>query len=300
MTNEGIDKNITITSEELRNKNAVDTNGKVKDFSKSRFWYYTTMTTASYILQSHTFWVRSIEHMNDKAEAELHGSDKNIIHALCFCNSDSEKIPMWYLYSGISGKGVSIGFTPGSLLGIIKTIDTVRGVTNEGESYEIKRGKDFDVEAGWIYYRKTESLINYKRKWYQLSDLENDFEKGNCFIKDYPWEYEKEFRIIFKNKTRFVFEHIEIEIPKEYWEKLTVRFAPEWDSRELKKLRNTQPGFMELQEDKIKYSSINIKMSLLERNKQEINRFIIDKMIANSADANSIEIVNSIFGKGLY
>lgn len=200
MTNEGIDKNITITSEELRNKNAVDTNGKVKDFSKSRFWYYTTMTTASYILQSHTFWVRSIEHMNDKAEAELHGSDKNIIHALCFCNSDSEKIPMWYLYSGISGKGVSIGFTPGSLLGIIKTIDTVRGVTNEGESYEIKRGKDFDVEAGWIYYRKTESLINYKRKWYQLSDLENDFEKGNCFIKDYPWEYEKEFRIFFKIK----------------------------------------------------------------------------------------------------
>ena len=300
MWKEDINNNIIITSKELRDKNSVDFYGKAKDFSNSKFWYYTTMATASEILRSHTFWVRSIEKMNDKAEAELHSSVKNVIHALCLCNSDTEKIPMWYLYSGISGKGVSIGFTPGSLLGIIKTIETVRGVTNEGESYEIKRGQDFDIEVGWIYYRKTESLINYKRKWYQLSDLGNDFGKGNYFIKDYPWEYEKEFRIVFKNKTRFIFEHIEIEIPKESWEKLTVRFAPEWDPAELKKLRNTQPGFMGLQEDKIKYSSINIKMSLLERNKQEINRFIIDKMIANSADENSIEIVNSILGKGLY
>ena len=49
--------------------------------------------------------------MNDLREADLHGAEKEDIFVQCFCNSDTEKIPMWYLYGGIVGRGASIGFT---------------------------------------------------------------------------------------------------------------------------------------------------------------------------------------------
>ena len=35
-----------------------------------------------------------------------------------------------------------------------------------------------------------------EHKWYVVDDIRS-FERDNYFLKAYPWEYEKEFRIIF-------------------------------------------------------------------------------------------------------
>ncbi len=101
-----------ISAVELLQKNKIDLDGNAKDFSQTKFWYYTKVDTVSKILESRSFHVSNLARMNDKAEALLHDSDKEKVHALCFCNSRSEKIPMWYLYAGLSGKGAAIGITP--------------------------------------------------------------------------------------------------------------------------------------------------------------------------------------------
>ena len=41
--------------------------------------------------------------------------------------------------------------------------------------------------------------VNYINKFVNVEEAEQFFD-GNSFIKDYPWEYEKEFRLVFTNR----------------------------------------------------------------------------------------------------
>ena len=151
-------KDIVITSKKMIESNQIDINGLAKDFSDTTFWYYTTLETAKLILKNKCFYVNNLTNMNDKAEADNHKMTANSIYALCFCNSKSEKIPMWYLYSGLTGRGVSIGITPAVMLEFIRSIENVQGV-NDNAQY--LRNKDFDLSAAWVYYReqKTNRVI---------------------------------------------------------------------------------------------------------------------------------------------
>ena len=267
-----------ISSRELKKCNNVDPSSKAKAFTDKTFWYYTSMETAVSILTSNNVWVRSINEMNDKSEAELHSTDGSRIHALCFCNSSTEKIPMWYLYSGMLGKGISIGFTPGNLLDLLKSLQTVKGIDKETHNvFCLKKGEDFDLELGWIFYAVPSGRIKYKGKWFQLKDSLLSFTQGNYFVKDYPWEYEKEFRLVFKNKTSFVLDHLEIEILESCKRKLKLCFAPEWEEKDRNSAINhcISEG---ISKDKISESSLNIKMSLFERNKKDILNYVAEKI----------------------
>ena len=116
---------IKISSEELKKLNQLSLPCKAKDFSNSSFWYYTNLYTADLILKNKCVYISNLSLMNDIDEAELHCKNKEFIHCFCLCNSDTEKIPMWYLYAGITGQGVSLGFSPSAMIDFISSIKTV-------------------------------------------------------------------------------------------------------------------------------------------------------------------------------
>ncbi len=264
-------ENEKITQTEMLQRNNIDINVNA-DIGTASFWYYTSLNNADKILENSCFHIRSINDMNDKDEAGLHKNSK-FVHALCLCNSDTEKIPMWYLYSGLDGKGVSIGFTASTLLKFVRSIKTVKVVSNE--DIELSVGKEVTIKCGWIFYRKKDQpeKIKYRNKFYELTDFEF-FEQENYFVKDYPWEYEKEFRIVVINNTAQPYEKFKIDIPIELYKNVKIRFAPEFQNETIYETIKGYKGVQKLLAKKMLRSNLKINMGLYERNAKGVVDFI--------------------------
>ena len=254
-------KDIEISSKELKQMNKVVPK-RANDFSKYTFWYYTSYNTANLIFENSEIYISNINKMNDLDEIELHKKDSACVHCLCLCNSKSEKIPMWYLYAGIAGKGISIGFTPAKMIKFLNNIDEL--ITPDETT--LYKDKDFSMESGWVFYRKSakNNKIFYKSKWYSLDDPE-EFAKDNYFIKSYPWEYEREFRMVFHNKTTKKYDYLKLNVGSVI-DKLKIQFAPEITTAESTLLLSKNIGFQKIPSSKIKHSSLGIKMDLCKRN----------------------------------
>lgn len=76
-----------------------------------------------------------------------------MVYSLSFCASDSEKIPLWYLYSGINGKGARLRITKGKFNILLKTPYVLDDT-----------GKNYTIEHGYIYYVK-EKDIKYRNNF---------------------------------------------------------------------------------------------------------------------------------------
>lgn len=276
-----------------------------RGFSNYTFWQYTSVDSIGKILGGNCFWVNNIAAMNDLHETELHERDKQDIFVQCFCNSNSEKIPMWYLYGGIAGKGASLGFTPRVMLDYIRSIkrvtelvyDPAKGTYVEGEQFET--GSDFELQVGWVFYADYELpvkpwpkdsnvvRVSYFNKFVNVEDAEQFFD-GNYFVKDYPWEYEKEFRLVFINRTGNKIDKIKIDIPQAFREsrnrKLKIKLAPE-----ISNSTDASSGASEFEkyagelaevaakngyQVSVARSKLKINMDLLGRSKRDVNEYI--------------------------
>lgn len=267
---------ILISSRDLKDKNKNPLPKKASEFSNYTFWYYTSASTANLILDNATIHLSNIAKMNDNDEKELHKEDGSFVHCLCLCNSNTEKIPMWYLYAGIAGDGVAIGLSPSVLIQLIRSIKKLK--TEDG--LELFIDQDFDIEYGWIFYRKPEgkSQVFYKRKWYSLKDPD-EFSSENYFIKAYSWEYEKEFRIVIHNKTGKSYPKLILDISPIY-KKLKLKLGPE-KSQDKKDLLLQNQGFKKYLISKLECSNLGINMNLCDRNFDSFLNYI-----ANSLDGN--------------
>ena len=270
-----------ITAKELRGKNPPKVSENLEISSSYTFWNYTSIGNLNDILKSGYFFASNLAIMNDKNEKELHPNNSESVHALCFCNSNTEKIPMWYLYGGITGKGCALGVTPAKMRDWIRMIKEVYVVVEEdGEKkpdpkQALSVEKDVSLECGWVFYRKGKSEIFYKNKWHRIAEEDYDeFENDNFFIKDYPWEYEREFRILIKNKTGKNHDRLAIKIPEKIYPSLKLRLAPELTEKkfqsEVKDLEGFQKFFIS---SKAKESDLKISMDLLNRNKERIHEY---------------------------
>lgn len=271
-----------ITAKELRGKNPPKVSENLEISSSYTFWNYTSIGNLNDILKSGYFFASNLAIMNDKNEKELHPNNSESVHALCFCNSNTEKIPMWYLYGGITGKGCALGVTPAKMRDWIRMIKEVYVVVEEdGEKkpdhkQALSVGKDVSLECGWVFYRKGKSEIFYRNKWHRIAEKDYDeFENDNFFIKDYPWEYEREFRILIKNKTGKNHDRLAIKIPEKIYPSLKLRLAPELTEEkfqsEVKDLEGFQKFFIS---SKAKESDLKISMDLLNRNKERIHKYV--------------------------
>lgn len=251
------------TTSDLIQMNNIDIKAKAGDFSSYPFWYYTSLSTADKILFNKNIHISNLANMNDRDECILHEKEKEFVHCLCFCNSNTEKIPMWYLYAGVAGRGASIKFTPRVMLDLISSIDTL---TSTDGTKTLYKGTDFDIIPGWVYYKKVDekSQVFYRNKWYTLSDPYG-FEEGNYFVKSYPWEYEREFRIVIINKTDQAYDRLIVDISKVY-SKLKVKLAPELRENDFDELFSDLKGFQKFSIESYLRSDLQIKMDLFKRN----------------------------------
>ena len=269
---------LDITAKELRGKNPPKVSENLEISSSYTFWNYTSIGNLNDILKSGYFFAGNLATMNDKNEKELHPNNSESVHALCFCNSNTEKIPMWYLYGGITGKGCALGVTPAKMRDWIRMIKEVYVVVGKKADTEqvLSVGKDVSLECGWVFYRKGKSEIFYRNKWHRIAEKDYDkFENDNFFIKDYPWEYEREFRILIKNKTGKNHDRLAIKIPEKIYPSLKLRLAPELTEEkfqsEVKDLEGFQKFFIS---SKAKESDLKISMDLLNRNKERIHKYV--------------------------
>ena len=270
---------IYISAQELKQLNPQFIPKLAGALSSSDFWYYTRLTTADQILDSSTFWVNPISSMNDLDEMDFHYLEKDKIFALCFCNSDSEKIPMWYLYSGIAGKGAALGFTPGCMLTFLRSLEEVEGEKEDNTRITLKINRDLHLQFGWVYYKDqhNESRIMHKNRWYKIDNIA-EFKKDNYNLKNYPWEYEREFRLVFINQTDMDYKKLIVKIPESMKSRIKLRLAPELSKKELIKSKELKYISSDMGPIPIQ-SELKIKMDLLRRNKNCLPEYLPEYLL---------------------
>ena len=267
---------VVISSTELREKNPIEVPRTTDQFSRYSFWHYTKMSTIEKILNSGSFQVGSIADMNDFEERDRHWKKRGNVNALCFCNSNTEKIPMWYLYSGIDGKGAALGLTPGSMIHFLSSIQTAQVLEGKEQGRLLERGKEFDVQFGWVFYRdiRDHKRIFYRNKWYAVDD-EKSFEKDNFFIKQYPWEYEREFRIVFLSKTDAPVKKLEVEIPEQVRRKMKLWLAPGINDASVESEIAKYHSIRDQLYSRTEKSMLKVNINLMDRNREAIREMCL-------------------------
>ncbi len=245
-----------------------------KYFGNSSICHYTTVGAMDNILLKEEFHFSNYENLNDLHE-RCYIEKNNRIFIGCFCSGNTERIPLWYLYSGIDGHGCRFRFTESKMRMFLSNIKTVYPVINgeSDRSKPIEIGKDADIFCGWVYYVKSDKTVKFKGKKYLVSDIDKikDDKILRYFIKDYEWEYEREFRILIMlhdNKNC----DIKIAVPMDI-STISILFAPEAGD-DFREQSLHLPGFTKYTYNLCSKSKLGINMNLAKHNKDAFLNYI--------------------------
>lgn len=178
--------------------------------------HFTTMDSAVNILNSGEFWFSPMSNANDIYERNIQEKSEKEYFTLCFCiTTTGEKLPLWYMYSGIAGQGAAIRFKPSALRDFISSIQSIEGISvDSGNRENLFLDSDFELECSRVIYisKPKGELAMYKDNGKIFREYDPEFDpniedKRIPFVKLYPWEYENEFRIVLvlkpEHKGRF-------------------------------------------------------------------------------------------------
>ncbi len=240
--------------------------------SRTKFCHYTTIDNARNILSSESFFLSKYNRMNDLAEAGLHSNDKDRVFVLCFSNSESFNIPVFYLYGGIDGKGCRIQFTDAKIRDLINKCQ-IRFVNN---SYRVLKREvpsdSYSIFGDWVYYvtndgfceHKIDKINRYNNKEAALKELAKD--NRQYFVKSPIWKYESEFRIVVVFKEKVEYDKIALSFDiKENEKGISMVCGPETSEKEYKEIRKEfgDYGISKCS----RYPEGIVSMDLVERNK---------------------------------
>lgn len=176
-----------------------------KKLTHTKYCYYSAIKGIDSILEKQFFWLSSAYLVNDRKESNTENE-----FFLCLSATDSENIPMWYLYGGIDGQGARITFKKSllkrwlsdiekkSIVYLVKYKDSNYDEILEKEPLEYSvRCSDVlylssyeDDNSCRIKYNNHSNFLFAKEKYQELC------ERFKGAVKAVPWFYEKEFRII--------------------------------------------------------------------------------------------------------
>ena len=233
------------------------------------FNHYTRLGTIEKMFSSTTsYWhVSSLRSMNDRMEADRYGDKSDSTFAMCFSCGTSERIPMWYMYAGIGGAGARISFNKQAFSNFCNSIDVVYTIINKKPdcTNALKKGVDFDIEYGYVCYCNFDNENRIDKIIKDSKEEEDAFLKNRFFIKNYEWEYENEYRIVFKMLNPLP-ENIEkIAIPIDgIKNRISLTVGPEFSQNPTVLSGAIKQEFG----DRIKHSGLRIKMDMLSRNKE--------------------------------
>ncbi len=205
-------------------------------FAHDSFYHYTTLESINKILSDNSFLLSKIGSSNDPTET----ADENV-YCLCFSTGINENLPLWYLYSGIDGKGGRIGFSAAKIyklveLGSYKLMEeyreNVEGKT-EIKYKEVSNLSKSDIEVvvqDILYAKESEEFCDLKyntmtnHKKITVEEFKKFKENNRNFVKSLIWYYEKETRVTVKLKEPII---KKLSNDKEYKVKLSFDNLPE-------------------------------------------------------------------------
>ena len=176
-----------------------------RQWGHGNYFHYTDKNAALNILQKKEFWISSMHESNDTEDArQFDATSQRKNFALCFSCGISENLPLWYLYSGLDGKGARVRFTSGVVKQMIWQgeywlAERVEGVR---EPVPIRKlnNDEFTVKFEDVVYYiegdkpgiadlKYNTMTNHQMP---LADVKKYLEDHQGFGKGLIWFYEKE------------------------------------------------------------------------------------------------------------
>ncbi len=184
-----------------------------REYEHSKYIHYTKLEVIDSILKSCEFWVSDVRELNDRKDREQF--DGTAYFTLCFSTGVNENLPLWYLYSGIDGKGGSIIFTKAKIKKLIQEgkyeLWEFENNNKLRKVCDIKNGENAEISFVDVLYankdietkqRKPQNVaLKYNTMTnYNITNEEFEvFKKTHCGnIKGLIWYYEKETRLLVR------------------------------------------------------------------------------------------------------
>lgn len=222
-------------------------------YRHTHYYHYTSLKNVSDILDSQSFRLTLLSKTaNDNLEKSEYEKLGNNLFSLCFSTGTSESLPLWYLYSGIDGKGARIEISKKDLKNLLTEAKYYLVEIEDTYPYKAKNNTKpiaLNEEDYKMYFRDILYMGSdpEKHKKYQIKyngKVKNDIsfadyndiqQKYKRFIKGLIWFYEKESRLqieitnkqlLNKNKSYVVTIDLESIV-----DKLNIRLAPEFEGK---------------------------------------------------------------------
>ncbi|MBQ2738275.1 MAG: hypothetical protein IJF38_06260 [Clostridia bacterium] len=257
------------------------------DLGTNDFCHYTPLDNLDNIINTKALWASPFSRINDLNEMKNRSANKND-YILCFCNSKTEQIPLWYLYSGGSTGG-RIRLTASKMRNFLTSIEIIYPVINNIIDYNIPLyiDQDFSIKYGWCYYYKDDNLIRYRNTNYKLIEMsQQDILSKDLFFKDYEWKYEREFRIIISLKNNIQCDSLSVPFEAKYIQDILL--SPEHNRK------NDEHKALYSQGQLIKNSSLKCKMNILKKYFSSFPSYIQSVLDTGGFTAKEHSIINHI------
>lgn len=189
-----------------------------------KYYHYTPLGAINAILGSKSFVISAVSRFNDKTDREQFGNEneQRKFFSLCFSRGTEENLSLWYLYSGVDGKGGRLGFTHNKIKRLLSdTLDICDDTSDDKLRFslweydydhhkKIKRIKPLEENKHMtiklrdvLYYRvggkkarlKYNTLTNNA---IQKGEVEKYIKGNKGFNKNLIWYYEKEERLLIE------------------------------------------------------------------------------------------------------
>jgi len=194
---------------ELRTASDLSDYLRGREYNHTEYYHYTRAANVEKILNGHKFLLSNVHNFNDKRDVAQF-CDPSCYFSMCFSTGTSENLPMWYLYSGMQGKGARIRLTKSVVRRLIKD-STYALYKMEGGApgkcvVKLKDGENMELEFGDIIYSNNQDVENVCRLKYNtmtnnempLKEFENYRQYHMGFCKGLIWFYEKETRLLIR------------------------------------------------------------------------------------------------------
>lgn len=254
---------------------------KERAFHHTSYYTYSSLENIDNILCGGTIWLTWLGESttNDTVDSEYY-KDKQNLFSVCFSTGTSETLPLWYLYSGIDGKGARLEM-PKKWFKSLAELDSVELVSFQKDNpknviaqTKVKKG-DFEVKIHDILYigkdSRNEGTYRIKYNGQALNNRSKDdyiflTNSYGGFYKGLIWFYEKETRIQIAINEELLTPgtSYRLEIPIEnYMNKINVRVGPEMTAESMEELLKMK-GYKKFMQKKIEKSDYEgtIKMGL--------------------------------------
>lgn len=187
-----------------------------REWSHEGYFHYTKTKNLENILYEKTFWLSPLKNGNDRNDT---GAPNRF--AFCFSTGKNEVLPMWFLYSGVDGKGVRIKFTKTNVRTLLRDGEySLVRLDNESQVIKtscipLKQGADFTLSFRDVIYGKENKVKGkYDLKYNTMTNYQipiSEYEKYKShfpgFHKEIVWYYEKETRLMVELNSEFLKEH---------------------------------------------------------------------------------------------